>query len=395
MTGNKKYTTYFLSAADRNNYGDLLFPVIASEILSRHNIEIRNFGIVNSDLEYFGAKRTSSYFKFLKEIKIQKNPVIIIGGGQVLFAEWRIIFQYINKLFYKMMKFKFFRRLENKLKISRIILSNNQVRYPYNPTVQELGNKNVIIIYNSVGGWYSNHKSLEEVEHFKTSLDDGYYVSVRDTRTLESVNKLGCSGALVPDTAVIISDLFNSKFLLEKCEVFESIIESSYIFLQLGHQYIPENLDELKNNLEKLSDELKLRIVLCPIGISPGHDDLIALKILSSFSEKFTIVVPNNIFQVMGLIANSKFYLGTSLHGAITAQSFGVPFLPFKANDKVRIYFETWHPEIDIRSISVENFSKIKIAFENWENNYDSKKTEYQKQLVYKHFDKMISIIQK
>ena len=51
------------AASDRNNYGDLLFPLVIKKILEKDfpNYTIENYGIIKSDLSFFGALPTNSF----------------------------------------------------------------------------------------------------------------------------------------------------------------------------------------------------------------------------------------------------------------------------------------------------------------------------------------------
>ena len=66
---------HVLSAGDRNNYGDLLFPIIIKKYLESKNIttSINNYGVIASDLSYFGALPTFSSNDLIANYKKDEN----------------------------------------------------------------------------------------------------------------------------------------------------------------------------------------------------------------------------------------------------------------------------------------------------------------------------------
>ena len=105
MTGKNKIV-HFLSASDRVNYGDLLFPLIFKNILNKFDskIEFINYGIIRSNLIYFGALKTHSYFKLIRNTgKFGGN--LVVGGGEVFFANWSTIFGFINPIYAYLKKY--------------------------------------------------------------------------------------------------------------------------------------------------------------------------------------------------------------------------------------------------------------------------------------------------
>ena len=104
------------------------------------------------------------------------------------------------------------------------------------------------------------------------------------------------------------------------------------------------NLDAYVALIEKIIDKYQLGICLCPIGTASGHSDDIALaKIYNLLKRKDNVLLVTfpNIYDIMWLIKHSALYVGTSLHGTITALSFGVPFVAHGPL-KLKNYLETW-----------------------------------------------------
>ncbi|MUP44177.1 polysaccharide pyruvyl transferase family protein [Gramella sp. BOM4] len=384
MIGKNKKRIHFLSASDRINYGDLLFPIIIEKLFDDCNTKIIKYGIVESNLSDFGALPTLSYREFQRNIK-KDGGNVIVGGGEVLFVDWGSLYAFIN-FFYSKVLFRI-DRFEAKFNLTRFFLSDGNVKVPFAPQKKELrSSKEIKIIYNAVGGTFKNSRLRNKWRDFKKSLIDADYISVRDKRVSNSLKEYGIESVITPDSALIISDLFPFEELLGKIS-FNPDQLKDYIFLQIGKPYTPPNKTEFFQQLKNLSEKLEMEIILCPIGLAPRHEDDIYLTELSQKSEIFTFIMPKNIYDIMFLIANSKIYLGTSLHGLITAQSFGVPFIPMdKRVIKVEEYCKTWTFKNINRCINYSELNEIPEIFRNWDSDIAYENLVAQKELVYKNF---------
>lgn len=381
MSGSRK-TIHFLSASDRINYGDLLFPIIFKKFVEDENymIDFYNYGLVKSDLSYFGALPTQSYLKLLKNVK-KKGGKLIIGGGEVFFANWKTLYSFINPLYVELSKNRYFKKIDNKINLAKIILSRNKVIVPFCPSKMELKSKDLEIYFSSVGGSFYGNKDSNFNVRLSNNLKQSALLSVRDERTLKSMQDMGLEAKLVPDTAIIMSDFFTKDYLLSITD-FSDFRMENYIFLQLGKYKGPEDLKQFAADIKRLSNDLNLDVVLCPIGKALGHEDDIILRELQKYECSFYFFNPNNIFEVMYLIANSSLYIGTSLHGMITAQSFNIPFIGLNPKlKKLESYMKTWIDE-SMLCLSFQEINKINLIYYNWDFQDLNRKTIIQKHQV-------------
>lgn len=394
---NKKPIIHFLAASDRINYGDLLFPILFIEVAKNKLIDakILNYGIINSDLSYFGGYPTKSYGKLHSNLK-KMGGTIVIGGGDVFFANWETLYSYISPLFVKLMKYKLIRKVNARLKISDHILHKKDVLLPFTPGVFEFKTaKKIQIVYNAVGGTFQNDIKSDFNNKIVERLNTSSYISVRDNRTIESLKKFDINALLSPDSAVIMSDIFPIENLKKKITIDTSLIPEKYFLVQFGFNKAPENFKETALLIEKLAKKHDVKIILCPIGLALKHEDDLELKKMEKYSANFQFIMPNNIFDIMWLISNSKAYMGTSLHGALTAQSYHVPFFPLnKKIVKADSYFKTWCPEICVGCIDFKDLESIDTLLSNW--NYQKAKAylEEQKGFVYNNFDEILKKIE-
>lgn len=84
--------------------------------------------------------------------------------------------------------------------------------------------------------------------------------------------------------------------------------------------------------------------MLLPIGRAARHDDIIPLSALHRRLPGITTLIgENNISETIWIISRAKFYIGSSLHGAITAMSFHTPHTALtRESGKLRSYLEQW-----------------------------------------------------
>lgn len=380
MSGNKGNTIHFLSASDRVNYGDLLFPIIFQKFAEDKGfkIEFYNYGIVKSDLTGFGALPTESYLSLLQRVKRFNGGKLVVGGGEVFFADWNTLYSFINPLFFQLKKY----RIIQKLNIPKLLLSKNKVEIPFCPSNGELKNEKLNLYFSSVGGTFSGDVNSDKNIKLGNIIKAASLLSVRDKRTMRSMEKHCLNAKLIPDSAIIMSDYFEKDALLQKISKELNEIDKKYIFLQIGNFKGPQNLEKFAVDLKMLSDKMDLKIVLCPIGKAAGHEDHVILQRIKSYEDSFIFIDPKSIYDIMYLISNSSLYLGTSLHGLITAQSFSVPFIGLnKKLIKVSSYIKTWVNE-SMECLPFDDISKAESIFNEWDSSSLNKRTTQQKQLV-------------
>ncbi len=97
-----------------------------------------------------------------------------------------------------------------------------------------------------------------------------------------------------------------------------------YITIQACPYKVDFTASELVQELDALDNEYD--VVLLPIGYASGHDDVLFLNKVQNISGgKYFLENDLNVWEIMYLIIKSEAFYGTSLHGVITAMSFGVP----------------------------------------------------------------------
>ena len=192
------------------------------------------------------------------------------------------------------------------------------------------------------------------------------YLSVRDgeTKRLFSALEDTIPVHLAPDSAVLMSEQFPLEWLETQVSTTlqEIVAEGAYICFQSNISYARDNVDRIAAALDALHTTYGLRILLLPIGRYTGLDDPLALQeIKSNLLAPATIVSDEaSIWEIMYVIAKARLFLGTSLHGNVTSQSFAVPHLGLSDKTcKLDFYLETWDLQAQARCIKLEEVTEF------------------------------------
>jgi hypothetical protein len=342
-----------LGPFDRYNYGDLLFPLILEKELDKNGNQVQYYGLVDSDLSMYGAKKTESIEAFYADLA--PDDKIIIAGGESLCATWAGLYSYLNDGFNKVYSVKYLRSLDIRLGLlsnyARIV-NKGKTQYPFVPNRSELPIDQVDTYFNAVGGSALLSWSDARLEKFCRKLTDSKVIGVRDEVTfsrLQPYLKKSQNLFLTPDSAILMQQYLNQD---KNASVGKNATKDSvgdrYAFFQVGAEKT-DSLAQIISNLEEILKKSTLDIVLCPIGYALGHDDLKPLRDIyktlnANYPGRVKIIDKLvNLYEIMSLIENAEIYIGTSLHGAITSMSFGTPYVTFnKKIFKLANYLATW-----------------------------------------------------
>ncbi|MAZ72732.1 MAG: hypothetical protein CMC70_06260, partial [Flavobacteriaceae bacterium] len=195
------------------------------------------------------------------------------------------------------------------------------------------------------------------------------------------------------DSALIMSDLISSEFNYYVSKELLEIIKFKYAFVQFGNNKGPDNLNSFINNLKEFSNKNNLKIILCPIGLALDHSDDKLLKKIQKIEKDFLYYEPKNLYEIMFLIKESNIYIGTSLHGVITAQSFNKPFFVFPEKiNKLKVYIETWFENAEKLFGEFDEFQKLQEHYFNFDYEKQKEDNKRQKQIIYEHYSKIFKI---
>ncbi len=382
------------AASDRNNYGDLLFPILIKKFLEKEKVDFvfTNYGIIKSDLSFFGALPTLPFKELVKNShSTTDNSYIIIAGGEVLGGGWLNLYRFVNEFWNKIYHNRYTRFLVNRTSIlERYSLRFNHSSKPFILDGKRFKDKK--IVYNAIGAQGAK-KMLSLNKSYIKYFKDVSYLSIRDTTSKSHFDSFNIKNNLIPDSALLMSDLIDVEFEQYVSKECIDATAKKYTFVQLGNNKGPNELQVFIDNLKKFSQQNDLKILLCPIGLALDHSDDILLKSIQKSNPEFLYYHPKNLYEIMFLLKESSIYIGTSLHGVVTAQSFHKPFFVFPEKiPKLKIYVDTWFKDSDKWYGKFDEFDKLQKLYSEFDVAKQTIETNRQKQIIKSHYSKIFGI---
>lgn len=335
-----------IAACDRYNYGDVLMPILFEKYYNMHgkqNAEFDYFALSRADLRDVGGKTTNPITEVGNEYEI-----VIIAGGEVLTATYRGMWQNLqtSELAVKIMRQ--IARLSPQMaeNFSRKLLGGKTILpWSYFPK-----SKGQMVFYNSVGGQKIKNLNSDAKNELNELLKYSTTFSVRDAKTLDDIGELPQSSHahLMPDTAITMSRLYSIQDLTYlSTGIIRKMVECSapYFVVQVSKDFGDGVYKDVALAINKIYGLYGIRAVLLPIGRVQGHEDDVPLKKIQSLCDKgaCTYIEKDNIYDIMLLISNGIAFIGTSLHGVITAASYFVPHAVVNPKcSKTRNFINTW-----------------------------------------------------
>ncbi|WP_412851820.1 polysaccharide pyruvyl transferase family protein [Ectothiorhodospira shaposhnikovii] len=377
-----KKNIYILSASDRFNYGDLLFPILVKgELSQRGDYDFLNIATVKSDFSEVGALPTYSF----RSLYNKKNGgILFIAGGEVLCANWSRLLSFLDARY-----FEVYQRFDGSpwLEFLAMLLCGKAANpLPFVPSDPVLSEK-YSVFYNAVGGVGVSESPLRDV--VEKALSEAVYVSLREGRTFKEVSSgLGVSKArLSPDSAILVSNHYAS------CKNFS---DERYVVFQVGRYKLGASLLTIKKELEGISRYFGCPVYLMPIGNCPGHEDNVPLKwLVENLNCPSKYIEPSSLSRIVEVISGAELFLGTSLHGVITAMSFNVPYVGL--NPRVRkldAYLKAWAPEPLSEVVAINDALEMAIKAMSIDKNELLASSSMQKRLASESFDIVHRLIQ-
>jgi len=389
-----KINILIIGAFDRYNYGDLLFPLVIESALKKRNLSanFHFYGLKKSDLSLYGGKKTNGIKTFYKDVKRLPNAIVIVAGGEAIGISWLKMFSFYNSCNNFISKFKKYFNVERYVKKYMGAATN----LPFVFSKEMIGGNAVLL--NSLGECGIKKIEVDNNPIF-SCLSNVDYFSVRDKNTYAAFSSFN-NVNLFPDSAVLISKFYDKQFLKEEVssDVNRFVSENiNYLFFQINNEIIKDNVEKYAELFDRVQNTLGLKICFCAIGRVSGHEDQYALKkIMKKMKTSVSFFENATIWDTMALIANAKFYLGSSLHGVITSMSFLVPYIGIGIPEgKVNSYIKTWGTDEDVcLNVDSDSFYGSIKAILNKENLSDRLQVrDFQLKKANESFDNMLSII--
>lgn len=314
-----------VGAYDRFNYGDLLFPLVLDSAASKLGLApLSHFSVRAADM----SDAAGFWCGSIGSQEFASMRGIVVGGGEVLGARWgeALISQMkspwdlgalaINKVAGRALDGFAMRR------------AGGRARSPFLPQID----RRQRLSTNAIGASSLDRLPAEYRQSVVSTLQRASYVSVRDEVGLERLREVGIGATLAPDSVAVLADLRPPR--LKQSE--SIVVQCSRSWLRRDGRSLVAFVREAARRFE--------RVELLPIGLAGGHGDLEAMRAVERRVglESVSVTSVSSIWDIADTISSSRVFVGTSLHGHISAMAYGVPSIALAGISKLEAYVNTW-----------------------------------------------------
>ena len=296
---------------DVENYGDLLFPLILERRLADYGDEFIHVSPVGGSPLWQDCVRTVNFDAFLQDTPDIDG--VVIGGGHII------------------------RSAPTPLK----------AREPDGDTTYDRGGISTFLAYpslwlgaayiaarhdvplcwNGPGVFAGFAPVAAELLRWTASVSD--YLTVRDEASRRFLEEAGVSQEIgvIPDTALEVSRLWTveeiSKAYAQAFDDRNKSMPGRTLAFHINRHYAGENATCVAARIDRICEKLDATAILIAIGPSHGDSEMQRQVAQSMRSDPLLIDQPQSLREIAACIARSEAYFGSSLHGMITACSFG------------------------------------------------------------------------
>ncbi|TCP39819.1 polysaccharide pyruvyl transferase family protein [Rhodovulum marinum] len=284
---------------DVENYGDLLFPLLLAKRLPGY--EVRPVSPCGGNPVWSDCVSSAP----LEGLLGSKCRGIIVGGGNIIHP--------------------------NPSSLARYRKCGADIRGYADLWIGAAlaAGKDVPVLWNACG--VPRPIGTEFAEIAREALLRTDYLSVRDELSRKYLQNI-CPDleiAVVPDSAWDLPSLWTAD---ELDSTFAALTGGTpgdcgrHVAIHLNRRYTKDVGDiALGAIIDGLCDALDARPILVAIG--PCHEDDVFARAITPYLSREPIILdrPQSLRQVCAAISRSDFYVGSSMHGYITAAAFGVP----------------------------------------------------------------------
>ncbi len=343
-------------AFDRHNFGDLLFPHIAAALLPGRELVFA--GLAQRDLRAQGGHAVQALAPLAAGWARGPATLIHIGGEILSCSAWQAAVMLLPpEEVQPTLAYLAARPQEKAAWVQRMV--GSAALAPYTLT-RALFPALARVTYLGVGGVGLGEcaPALRAEVLANARAADGF--SVRDTQTREQLATAGIAARLLPDPAVMVAELFDAQLRRhaaegEVAQVLRAFPQG-YLAVQFSADFGDDaTLTAIASQLDHVAAATGLGVVLFRAGAAPWHDDLAGLRRVAARMRAPAVRVFESLhlWDICALIARSRGYCGSSLHGRIVAMACALPRLNLRAPasgahpDKQAAFAATWE-EADV-----------------------------------------------
>lgn len=337
-----------LGTFDVENYGDLLYPLVFRHVLQRRDatLSVHQYSLlpgVGPQQAGFATQPVRSLFEPGRDGPCR----LVVGGGDILRTDWDLVARHYGRA--SRVRFAGLRRSIGTTHVLGYLLRENLPRldagrfyarrfrarwmnYPaagpflINPDELPQGRS---VCYLSCG--VPHDFTPAERDGVRRTFEKARFVYLRDEQSAEKLRRTGlrCELHVAPDLAVILSDPFEhvtearrGREILSRLGV--DIARSVLCFQSMPYPGFSE--EGILRQLKHYRERTRAEVVLLPVGNCHGDHELLQ-RLWGKSGGAFKYASDPSIFDIISIIAASDAFVGTSLHGNVTAFSYGIPHL--------------------------------------------------------------------
>jgi hypothetical protein len=342
--------TIVFGAFDRHNFGDMLFPHIIAALLPDAPLVFA--GLARRDLRAYGGPDTVSLAQAAHDYRSRPIKLLHAGGELLTCSAWQSAVMLLPPERAAQTVAYLGSRPQERQAFARQMLGLPACA-PYTAG-RELFPEAQAIVYNAVGGVDLCDGDADLRDEVLARLRDADLVAVRDRRTHDCLSGAGIASHLLPDPAVMVAALFGAKITAQagrgECAAIRSAFPDGYIAVQFSADFGDDaTLAALAGQLEQVAQATGFGIALFRAGAAPWHDELDCYERLRQQLRNRCVRIFRSLdlWDICALIAGSRAYCGSSLHGRIVAIAYGLPRLNLCAaiqgtQGKIAAFTSTW-----------------------------------------------------
>jgi hypothetical protein len=341
-------------AFDRHNFGDLLFAHVAATMLAPREVVFA--GLAARDLTAFGGHRVRAIAALAREWG-EAPADVVHAGGEILGCD---AWQAAVMLLLRPEEVATVLGLYEHDPAARLAWVRERLgvagRVAY-AVPKALFGRPGRFVYDAVGGTDLAQRDPGFRAEAFARLREADFVGVRDDATGAAVAAAGIAARLMPDPAVMVAELFGARIrqrgLCGEAAAVSAAFPAGYLAVQFAAEFGDDaTLAAIAGQLDRVANETGLAIVFFRAGAAPWHDDLGAFRRAGApMRARWRVFESLDVWDICALIAGSRGYCGSSLHGRILALDFGLPRLSLAAAGaaagKLHAFVRTWdaaHP---------------------------------------------------
>ena len=338
-------------AFDRHNLGDLLFPHIAASLLP--GADLVHAGLARRDMRPYGGHEVRALADVVAGRGDRPMALIHVGGEILTCSAWQAAVMLLPPAQAQATLAYLEARPQERLDWIRRTLGTAALA-PYTLSRERVPGV-ARILFAGVGGVGLAAGDPALRAEVLSALGAADHVGVRDRLTWAQLTHAGIPAQLIPDPAVMVAALFGRRIgrRANQGEVAEvrRQFPGGYLAVQFSADFGDDaTLVRLAAQLERAAAASGLGVVLFRAGAAPWHDDLDGLHRVAARlpPQSVRVFLSLGLWDLCALIACSRGYCGSSLHGRIVAMAFARPRVNLRAPgpaggaDKVAAFAETW-----------------------------------------------------